>query len=144
MILPDVNVLVHAFRESSEHHSAYAHWLNDTLATEELLLPDSVVTGFLRIVTSAAVTQPPVTSHRAFEFIDALRDSGWVRTAHGSRIVLDRLRELCKRDPLLRGNLIPDACLAATALAHGARVATRDRGFARYPGLRWFDPASEA
>jgi uncharacterized protein len=39
-----------------------------------------------------------------------------------------------------RGNLVPDAHLAAIAIEHGATVATRDRGFARFQGLRWVDP----
>jgi toxin-antitoxin system PIN domain toxin len=141
MILPDVNVLVYAFREGSEHHATYARWLNAVLSTEELLLPDLVVTGFLRVVTSTAATQPAASATSAFAFVDALRQVAWIRTPHGSRVVLDHLRTLCQSDPTVRGNLIPDAYLAATALAHDARLATRDRGFARYTGLRWFDPA---
>ncbi|MGN6200410.1 PIN domain-containing protein [Humibacter sp.] len=39
-------------------------------------------------------------------------------------------------------NLVPDAYFAAMCLAHGARLATADRGFARFAGLDWFDPAS--
>jgi uncharacterized protein len=35
---------------------------------------------------------------------------------------------------------VPDAHLAAIAVEHGATIATRDRGFARFPGLRWIDP----
>lgn len=141
MILPDVNVLVYAFREGAQHHATYARWLNATLSTDELLLPDLVVTGFLRVVTSSGATQPPASATSAFAFVDALRQVAWIRTPHGSRVVLDRLRELCQTDPMVRGNLLPDAYLAATALAHDARLATRDRGFARYAGLRWFDPA---
>jgi predicted nucleic acid-binding protein len=30
---------------------------------------------------------------------------------------------------------------AALCIAHGARLATADRGFARFRGLTWFDPA---
>lgn len=43
---------------------------------------------------------------------------------------------------VVRGNLVPDAYLAAVAISHGALLASNDRGFARFPGLRWFDPAS--
>ena len=142
MIRPDVNVLVHACRESAEDHDTYARWLGEASRHEDLLLPDAVVTGFVRIVTNRAVTQPAVTATQAFGFVDALRSAAWVRTALGSRIVLDRLRVLCEDDPGNPGNLVPDAYLAATALAHDARLATRDRGFARFPGLRWFDPAA--
>ena len=142
MILPDVNVLVHAYRESAEDHTAYADWLNEVLRTDELLLPDAVVVGFVRVATSAALTKPRVTATDAYAFVDALRQAAWIRTALGSRIVLDRMRELCTNDPGIRGDLVPDAYLAATALAHDARLATRDRGFARFPGVRWFDPAA--
>ncbi|MDQ3642021.1 MAG: hypothetical protein M3450_11325 [Actinomycetota bacterium] len=37
---------------------------------------------------------------------------------------------------------MPDAHLAAVAVAHGCRLATADRGFARFPALDWFDPAT--
>lgn len=36
-----------------------------------------------------------------------------------------------------------DAHLAAIALEHGAAVAIRDRGFARFPGVSWFDPLAD-
>jgi uncharacterized protein len=141
VILPDVNVLVHAYRESAEEHTRYATWLNEILQSDELLLPDAVVVGFVRVVTSAALARPSVSAVEAYTFVDALRRAAWVRTSLGSRIVLDRLRDLCENDPGIRGNLVTDAYLAATAIAHDARLATRDRGFARFPGLRWFDPA---
>jgi hypothetical protein len=40
----------------------------------------------------------------------------------------------------LRGNDVPDAYLAAIALEAGATMATLDRGFARFAGLRLADP----
>lgn len=52
-------------------------------------------------------------------------------TTHWSRFT-----ELC-RDLQLRGNLVPDAYLAALALEQRATLITFDRGFGRYPGLRW-------
>lgn len=37
-------------------------------------------------------------------------------------------------------NDIPDIHLAALAISHGLKLATHDSGFARFDGLRWFDP----
>ncbi len=37
-------------------------------------------------------------------------------------------------------NLVPDAYLAALAIENGATFVTRNRGFARFPGLRLTDP----
>lgn len=40
----------------------------------------------------------------------------------------------------LRGNLIPDALLAALAIEHGLTLCSADAGFARFDQLRWQDP----
>ncbi len=53
------------------------------------------------------------------------------------------LSRLLHDDPGVVG-LVPDAFLASLAVAHGCRLATADRGFARFPGLTWFDPARPA
>ncbi|MEI6604293.1 MAG: PIN domain-containing protein [Verrucomicrobiota bacterium] len=39
-----------------------------------------------------------------------------------------------------RGNLVPGAYHAALATEYGLEWITFDRGFARYPGLRWSCP----
>lgn len=35
---------------------------------------------------------------------------------------------------------VPDAHLAALAIEHGLTLCTADRGFGRFPGLRWESP----
>jgi hypothetical protein len=37
-------------------------------------------------------------------------------------------------------NDVTDAHLAALAIEHDLILASADRGFARFPGLRWFNP----
>ncbi len=44
----------------------------------------------------------------------------------------------------IRGNLVPDAYLAALAIESGSEWITTDRGFARYPGLRFQHPLEPA
>jgi toxin-antitoxin system PIN domain toxin len=46
---------------------------------------------------------------------------------------------LC-RSSEARGNVVPDAYLAALAIERGATMSTADRGFARFDGLRWRHP----
>jgi predicted nucleic acid-binding protein len=53
-----------------------------------------------------------------------------------SDVALGSLVRLC-RELGLRGNLVPDAYLAALALEQRAELVTFDRGFGRYPRLRW-------
>lgn len=60
-----------------------------------------------------------------------------------AQVTWSRFGSLLRADDGVAGNLVPDALLASLALAHGCRLATADRGFARYPGLTWFDPAQD-
>ena len=40
----------------------------------------------------------------------------------------------------VRGNLVPDAYLAALAIESGSEWISTDRDYARFPGLRWRHP----
>lgn len=143
MILPDVNVLLHAFRSDLPHHQRYRTWLEETSAVERLLLPDTVVSGFLRVGTLPRVWSPPAPVSAMLDFVVALRARPGVQRVEDGQALWRRLEQLARADPNVRGNVVPDAYLAAAALTHHARLATRDRGFGRFPGLRWFDPAHE-
>jgi toxin-antitoxin system PIN domain toxin len=142
VILPDVNVLIYAYYGPAPEHSVYARWLNDVRSTgSELLLPTTVLTGFLRIVTNSRVIENAPSTAEAMSFVVALRSGAGAREVTDESAVWRRLGELVDGDQQIRGNLVPDAFLAAIAISHGATVATRDRGYARFPRLRWFDPA---
>jgi uncharacterized protein len=143
VILPDVNVLIHAFYEHADHHQVYASWLNNARSDgEELLFPDSVLLGFLRIVTSPRIYQDPAPTAAAFAFTSALRRGRLARVVEDLGSVWSAFDRLVVNDRQIKGNLVPDAYIAAVAISHKARVATRDRGFSRFPGLNWFDPGA--
>lgn len=143
MILPDVNVLVYAYRREAEGHDAYAAWLNAMVAgQDELALVDHCLTGFLRIVTNPRILTDPAPASDAFRFVDGLRVARRGRTVAATTATWDVLAKNVSQDRGIRGNLVPDAYLAALAISHGCRLATADRGFARYPGLDFFDPAT--
>jgi hypothetical protein len=40
----------------------------------------------------------------------------------------------------IRGNLVPDAYLAALAIEHGLPLCSTDGDFAKFPGLAWRNP----
>lgn len=142
MILPDVNVLVYAFHADSVDHATYARWLADVIdGPEELLLPDAVLVGCLRIVTDPRIFSAPATPRAAMDFVEALRRRRRSRGVDDHGSVWSVLIGLIEGDRQLGGRLVPDAYLAAVALSHRARIATRDRGFGRFPELRSFDPA---
>ncbi len=143
MILLDVNVLLYAYRREAPEHKRYAAWLQKALGgPEDVALADHVLTAVVRIATSPAFVATPVSTAEALTFIDALRSAPAARPVVATAATWERLAALVAGDAAIRGNLVPDAWLAALALSHGARIATADRGFGRFPDLTHFDPAS--
>jgi len=142
VILPDVNVLVYAYREDAPKHPRYRSWLEGVLGGSEAYgLADLVLAGFLRVVTHPRVFSPPSPIAHALEFAEALR-------SHGNCVHLDPGRRhweiftrLC-RDARAKGNLVPDAYLAALAIESGSEWMTTDHDYSRFPGLRWRDPGA--
>lgn len=55
---------------------------------------------------------------------------------HAGAATLDIFRRLCQSAGA-KGNLVPDAYLAALAIESGCEWVTGDRSFARFEGLRW-------
>lgn len=136
----DVNVLVYAHRPESPEHARYRSWLDDARSGGEPLGLSGVVgSGFLRVVTHPKVFREPTPLDRAIEFLSVLRRSSAVVTVEPGERHWQLFTELCQRADA-RGNDVPDAYLAALAIEHGATWVSADRGFARYPGLRWEHP----
>ena len=141
MIIPDVNILVYAFRSDTPQHSRARAWLEGVRESPEPLgLPDTVLTGFLRLVTNRKIFSEPAEMSEALSFTSALRQSPNCRTIHPSSAAWERFAAFAARDPYIVGNLVPDAWLASIAISSGARLATADAGFARFERLRWFNP----
>lgn len=136
MILLDVNVLVYAHRKDAARHDEYRAWLENALTgAQPYGLSDLVLSGFLRVVTHPRVFRDPTPVAEALAFVDAVRDrSNRVRVEPGPRH-WDIFRELCRRAEA-RGNLVPDAYLAAMAIESGAEWITTDGDFRRFAGLR--------
>ena len=140
MILPDVNVLVYAYREEAEDHGDYREWLESVINSDSAFgLSDLVLRGFLRVVTHPRIFVPPSPRAHAMQFAEALRERpNRVAVTPGPdhwRI----FRRLCDESGA-KGNLVPDAFLAALAIERGCEWITTDRDFARFPGLRWRHP----
>lgn len=141
MILTDVNVLVYAHRQDARSHERYADWLAQAcVGREDLALTDLTLTGFVRVVTNPRIFAAPATTAEAIAFVDALRGARRARWLPPTAAAWKAFDRIAAADGRVRGNLVPDAWLAALALAHGCRLATADRGFARFEGLDWFDP----
>jgi uncharacterized protein len=141
MICVDVNILIHAANIVSPRHSSVRAWLAAVLASREpLVIPDAVATGFLRIVTNRRIMPSPLHPDEALALVDWLLDHPRVTPHSGDDVTRIAFRDLV-RSLGLRGNDIPDAWIAASAMSTHATLATFDRGFRRFPGLRVIEPS---
>ncbi len=140
MVLIDVNVLVYAHRRDCLNHIAYRRWLEDCISSDQAHgMSDLVLSAFLRIVTHPRIFKLPSRLE------DALRFAAEVRSQASCVLVTPGVRHweiftrLC-RAAGVKGNLVPDAYLAALAIESGSEWITTDRDYSRFPGLRWRHP----
>ena len=142
MLLLDVNVLVYAHRQDLDEHPLYRTWLERLVGSDAAFgMADLVLSGFLRIVTNPRIFASPTPIEVAIGFAEGLRAlPNCVLVAPGPRHWSIFCR-IC-REAGAKGNLVPDAFLAALAIESGSEWITADRGFSRFPGLRWRHPLS--
>lgn len=140
MILPDVNVLVYAFRQDAERHEEYRSWLLQVIRGDSAFgLSEQVLSAVIRLSTHARVFKKPSTFVEAAGFTTALRSHPLCRIVQPTADHWDLFIDLCQRADA-KANLITDAWFAALAIGSGCTWITADRDYARFPGLKWMHP----
>ena len=141
-MLIDANLLIFAADADSPFHAAAATWLTSTLnAPTRAGISWASFAAFLRISTNVRATASPLSPGAAWAYVERwlAAPSTWVP------LPTDRHAEvfggLITRYQL-RGNLIPDADLAALAVEHGLILNSTDTDFARFTEIRWENPLS--
>lgn len=140
MILPDVNLLIHAYNlRSAVHREARAWWEGHLNGAQPVGLAWAGVLGFIRIATHRQILTNPLSVATACGHARA-----WLARPHvtildpGPRhaeILFTLLESLGTA-----GNLTTDAHLAALAIEHQAELHSTDVDFSRFSGLRWVNP----
>jgi uncharacterized protein len=140
MDLLDANVLVGAFRVDDPDHVILKAWLEETLGSGlPVTYPELVEVAFLRIVTHPGIFGTPSPLAEAVAFLEAVETSGSFSEAPWTPRMRARWWRSCE-ELRLRGNDVNDAYLAAIAAESRCRLVSRDRGFARFRGLTWWNP----
>ena len=140
MILPDVNLLLHAYNnESPLHPGARAWWEGLLNGTRPVALSWAAILGFIRIATHRQILTNPLQVPTACAHARAwLARPSVAIIEPGPRhaeIFFGLLESLGTA-----GNLTTDAHLAALAIEHQAELHSTDADFGRFPGLRWINP----
>jgi toxin-antitoxin system PIN domain toxin len=140
VILPDVNLLVHAYNTDSPVHAGARAWWEDLLnGTRPVGLAWAGMLGFIRLTTHRQVFSNPMPVATACAHARAWLTQPQVAIvdpgARHAEILFGLLESLGTA-----GNLTSDAHLAALAIEHQAELHSTDADFVRFPGLRWVNP----
>lgn len=143
MILPDINILLYAYNELDERFDTAKEWLEQLLSgNTTACFCWETINGFIRISTSARGTISPIKLEDAFSIVNE-----WLEAPNA--VVLsqtDRHLEILERialDADSRGARFSDANLAALAISHNAIMASTDRDFRKFDGLRLLNPLAK-
>ena len=140
MILPDVNVLLYAFRTDSPGHAGYRNWLQGVLDGEAAYgMSPQVLAGVIRISTHPRVFARPSRLTDVIAFASVLLEQSHCQQIWPGDRHWNIYRDVCRRANAT-GNLTQDAWFAALAIEAGCEWITTDRDFARFTGLNWRAP----
>lgn len=137
----DANVLLFASDRSSDRHAVARDFLHSCAASPEVLcLTWPTVMAYLRIATHPRIFAAPLAPDEALANVSAL-------------LVLPQVRVVSEQDgfmeaylhvtasTIVRGNLVPDAHVAAILFQNGVRTLySNDRDFRKFEVLDVRDP----
>jgi uncharacterized protein len=144
MILLDANLLIYAYARDLPQHEAACTWLDRQLNTQPRVgLPWPSWLAFVRLMSHPKVFERPVSVPTVWAQVERWLSVPAVWIPMPTEQHTATLGVLMTT-AVTRANHVPDAHVAALALEHGLTLCTSDRGFARYPGLRWENPLDAA
>ncbi len=137
----DVNVLLYASDSGSDCHAKAVAFLQKVATEPEICyLPWPTVMSYLRMATHPQIFAVPLSPAEAQGNIDRLLAMPHVRCVSEAEGFWPLYTQIAQEVPA-RGNLVPDAHIAAILKLHGIRTLyTRDRDFGRFAFLRVIDP----
>ena len=140
MILPDVNVLIYAFRRDSARHKEYRAWLQEVVDGPNAYgVSPQVLASVLRICTHAKIYRRPSTVAETLAFCEALPEPAHSTLIQPGERHWSIFTDLCESSKA-SGNFVQDAWFAALAIEHGCEWISTDEDYARFRGLRWQRP----
>jgi len=141
VILPDVNVLIYAYRSDTVRHDVCKPWLDRIVGGDaQFGLSPLALSAVARITTNPRIFREPSAADEVFAFCDNLLNQPHCEIVRPGARHWTIFRRLCF-EANVRGPLIADAWVAALAIEHGCVWTTFDRDYARFPGLDWREPS---
>lgn len=140
MILPDVNVLIYAFRSDAVNHAAYKKWLESVINGDSAYgIAPQVLSSVTRICTHPRIFANPSSLKEVFDFCRTLLEQPNATVIVPGERHWTIFESICT-EAGARGNLVQDAWFAALAVESGCEWITTDGDYARFKGLKWRAP----
>jgi toxin-antitoxin system PIN domain toxin len=140
MMLPDVNVLIYAFRKDVPQHAICRKWLDRVVTGDEQFgISPLALSAVVRITTNPRSYKEPSSIEDALGFGDDLLGQPHCQIVVPGERHWDIFKRLCLETGT-RGPLVTDAWFAALAIESGCEWITLDGDYAQFPGLKWRTP----
>ena len=132
----DVNILLYASDADSPMRERASAFLRQCVSNREVFcVAWPSLMSYLRMATHPAIFSRPLAHEEAARNVEALLAVPHCRAIGEEEGFWDRYREVTREVPT-RGNLVPDAHLAALLIQHGVvTLYTHDRDFRRFDFL---------
>jgi len=141
VIVPDVSVLIYAFRKDSARHAICKPWLDKVVTGDaQFGVSPLALSAVARITTNPRIFRQPSPIAEVFAYCDALLSQPHCEIVRPGARHWAIFRRLCTATGT-RGPRMTDAWFAALAIEHGCTWVTCDRDYARFPDLDWREPA---
>ena len=142
MIIVDANVLLYAYHPRAESHDRCRTWIEQAFSGEEpVAIAWVTILAFVRISTNPRVFEQPLLAREALAAVSSWLARPSVSVVEAGEACWEIFRQVVV-DAQITGPLVMDAFLAALALENGATLATTDRDFSRFAGLKLVNPAA--
>lgn len=140
MILSDANILIYAYNTDAIFHEECKYWLSEQLSKPEpFAFCWQTITAFLRITTIPKLFPDAFSQAEVLGFVN-----DWLSNSNISILLPTKnhwkIFERLLRETKIVGKKTMDAHLAALAIEHGVTLATTDRDFMAFKGLRLVNP----
>ncbi len=137
----DVNILLYASDQASPFYLPASRFLAECAATQEICyLAWPTLMSYLRMTTHPRIFSQPLSPTSALQNIQGLLELSHVRTLSEGEGFLHVYQEVTNNMPV-RGNLVPDAHLAALLRQHDIRTLyLGDTDFRKFPWLTVRNP----
>ncbi len=136
-------LLAHARPDHEMHRLARQAVTTAAARAAAIMAPDAVLLGVVRLATRSRAFAVPSSAGAAFAYVRFFRSHPAFIPITADEATFGHQERLLA-DAGSSANEIVDTYLAALAIENSATLVSFDRGFSRFPGLAWIDPADPA